>query len=195
MATAERVTTGKPLIGGGIWAAPVGTALPTDAVSDLDKAFKDLGYISEDGVKNSNSADSDDIVAWGGKVVGSIQGSKPDTQQFTLIEATNIDVLKTVYGSANVSGDLETGITVKANADEAEEMSYVIDMKMRDNVLKRIVIPKGKVTEVGDITYNNSGAVGYETTLTCSPDDDANTHYEYLIKKKAATTNTGNTEG
>lgn len=188
MADAKKVTTGKPLIGGGIWAAPVGTALPTDATSKLDDAFKDLGYISEDGVTNNNAPDTDDVVAWGGDVVMSVQNSKNDTYQFTLIEATNVEALKTVYGEANVTGDLTNGIHIKASSDEAEERSYVIDMKMRGNVLKRIVIPDAKVSDLGEITYNNSDAVGYETTLKCMPGDDGATHHEYIIEKKPAST-------
>lgn len=186
MATASKVTTGKPKIGGGIWSAPVGTALPTDAVSVLNEAFKDLGYISDDGVTNSNAPDTDEIKAWGGDTVMTVQTGKEDTQQFTLIEATNLEALKAVYGQSNVTGDLDTGITIKVNAEEAEERAYVIDMKMRDDVLKRIVIPRAKVSDLGEITYNDSDPVGYETTLTCMPDDDGNTHYEYLVKKKAA---------
>ena len=35
---------------GYIWAAPLGTAVPTDATTELDAAFVGLGYLSEDGL-------------------------------------------------------------------------------------------------------------------------------------------------
>ena len=179
---ATNVTAGKPKIGGAIFAAPVGTTLPTSTTEALDDAFKNLGYCSEDGVVNSTNIEVQKIKAWGGDTVLVIQSSKEDTYKFTLIEVKNVDVLKYVYNSENVSGDLETGITIKANGSETEEHSIVIDMVMRDNTAKRVVIPSGKISEIGDINYTDSDAVGYETTLDCTPDSAGNTPYEYIYK-------------
>lgn len=180
MSTVSNVTTAKPSVAGAIYVAPVGTTLPTDATSQLDKAFTSLGYCSEDGVVNSNTPTVETIRAWGGDVVLTTSSEKPDTYQFTLIEALNVAVLKYVYGSTNVTGDLTNGITIKANNAVQEEWAIVIDMIMKSGVLKRIVVPSAAVTEVGEITYRDDEAVGYNTTCTCTPDDQGNTHYEYL---------------
>ena len=102
-----------------------------------------------------------------------------------MIESLNIDVLKEIYGSDNVSGDVTTGITIKANTQELEQHSVVIEMILKGNILKRIVIPNGKVTEVGEISYTDSEMVGYETTLNAFPDVEGNTHYEYIKKGTA----------
>ena len=181
MAKAKNVTAAKPKVGGAVWRAPAGSKLPKNAVEALDTAFKSLGYISEDGLTNANSPSSEDTSAWGGDTV-----LKPDTFKFTLIEAMNPDALAAVYGDNNVSGTLETGITVKANSDPQPACVWVVDMMMKDNAKKRVVIPEAAVTEVGDITYADKSPVGYETTISAVPDDDHNTHYEYLISATGA---------
>ncbi len=179
--TVNNVTAGKPAVGGAISVAAAGTAAPTSASASIS-SFTSLGYVSEDGVTNSNSPSSTNIKAWGGDVVLVTSDEKPDTFKFTLIEILNADVLKLVYGDSNVSGALATGITINANNKPQAEHVMVIDMILRDNALKRVVIPKAYVTGVGDIAYKDSAAVGYETTITAMPDSSGNTHYEYILK-------------
>jgi len=191
MSNAANVSTAKPKVGGAVYSAPLGTTLPLDAATELDDAFKSLGYISEDGMTNENSPESENIKAWGGDTVASVQTGKDDTFTYTLIEATNVNVLKEVYGQDNVTGTLETGITIKANNKELEEHCLVVDMILKGGILKRIVIPSGKVSEVGEISYVDSEAVGYETTVEAIADEDGNTHYEYIQKPPS---NGGGTE-
>lgn len=180
MSTVSNVSAAKPKTGGAIYVAPIGTALPTDATTALNAAFSQLGYVSEDGLTNATEMEVESIRAWGGDTVLITQTSKEDTFAFTLIEMLNVDVLKLVYGSTNVTGTLQNGITILANAKDLDDWCVVIDMVLRSGVLKRIVIPIAKVTEVGEISYVDNDAVGYETTLTCQPDASENTHYEYI---------------
>ena len=182
MNNATNVSAGKPKVGGAIFAAPVGTPLPTTTAEALDPAFKNLGYCSDDGLTNSTSLDVQKIKAWGGDTVLVIQSSREDTFKYKLIEIKSLEVLMHVYGADNVTGTLETGIVVKVNNSDVPEQSLVIDMILRDNTAKRIVIPSCKISEVGDIVYGDEDAVGYETTVDCTPDSDGNTHYEYILK-------------
>lgn len=185
MSDVNKVSYGKPKVGGAISVATLGSPLPKDAKSELGAVYKNLGYVSEDGLTNANSPDADRIKAWGGDTVLVVSTEKPDTFEFTLIETVNVDVLKVVYGEDNVVGDLATGITVTANADQALAHVYVIDMTLKNKTLKRIVIPNGVVSETGDVEYKDDEAVGYNITVDALPDDRGNTHYEYILGGKA----------
>lgn len=178
----NQVTVGKPKTGGSVYRAPLGTDVPTDATTALDTAFKCLGYISEDGITNATEKESEEIKAWGGDVVLRPQTSYADSFTMTLIEALNVEVLKTVRGDDNVTGTLDTGIAVKANSKEDTPHVYVIEQVMSGNVAARTVIPNATVTEIGEVTYADGDAVGYEITLGCMPDDTGDTHHEYYKK-------------
>ena len=180
MPTVTNVSAATPGVSGAVYRAPLGTSLPNDATTALGGSYVELGYISEDGLVNTNSPETENIKDWGGTDVLNVLTEKTDEFQCTLIEVLNVDVLKAVYGASNVSGTLATGITVTANNAEQEEAVWVVDMVMRNGVLKRVVIPNGKISDLGDITYKRDEAVGYEITLTGLADTSGNTHYEYI---------------
>lgn len=177
---AQNVTAGKPKVGGAIYRAPLGTTLPTDASTALDPAFVGLGYVSEDGLVNSNTPTSENIKAWGGDIVLTTLTEKPDTFQFTLIEALNAEVLKAVYGDSNVTVATDGKITLKANSTQQPDCAWVFDMVLKDGALKRIVIPDAGISAVGDVTYADGSAVGYQTTISAMPDSNGDTHIEYI---------------
>lgn len=181
---AKKVTVGKPKTGGAVFKAPIGTTLPASAVAVLDDAFKDAGYISEDGVTNAKERETEEIKAWGGDTVLKPQTSKTDTFQMTFIEAMNIETLKVVHGEGNVSGDLTAGIVIKENSAELDHYAWVIDMVLNDNCVKRVVIPDAQVTELAEVVYKDDQAVGYEATMTAYPTSayDGDTHREFIQK-------------
>lgn len=189
------VTTGKPAIGGAVWVGDVDATLPEDAVTAIDETdFTDLGYCSEDGLKEQGEITTEDIKEWGGQVVDSDETEKKDKYQVTLIESTNPAVLKLVHGDENVTGDLENGITVKANAKAHQLKSFIVDMLLKGAV-KRVVLPCAKVTAIAEVVYKRGQAVGYQVTLTAYPNADGDTHYEYIKATATATAASGSSGG
>lgn len=193
--TVSYVTAGKPKATGAVYRAPLGTTVPTDPTTALDGAFVCLGFCSDDGVTNTGEMESENIKAWGGQNVLTTSSSSDDTFKFKLIEALNKDVLKFIYGDSSVSGDLTTGtgIAVGVKGYSQDDNIIVIDMVMRNNAVKRIVIPNATISEVGEIVYKDNEAVGYDITLACAADTNGNTHYEYTYRAPGG--QTGSTGG
>lgn len=177
--TATNVSTGKPNISGAVFAAPIGTTLPTDATTALGNAFVCLGYVSEDGLTNNNEMDVSTIKAWGGAIVYRSLTELDDNFALTLIESENVDVLKAVYGDANVTTVKDT-TKVEVIAEDPQEKVWVFELALRGGKAKRIVIPDGAVTAREAITYNDSDAIGYGITVSAYPDANGKTHIEYL---------------
>lgn len=182
-------TTSAPKTGGPLFRGEVGSTLPTDAVSDLGSAFTNLGRISDDGAKVSDSISTDEIKDWEGIVVATPVKEKKDELEITLIESLNVEVLKTVYGSDNVSGTLEKGITVKSNPHNPKHYAYVLDTIEGEDadILHRKVYPNAAITKVGDQTYVNNKLVSYQVTITALGDENGNTRYDYYKRKEAST--------
>lgn len=191
---AMNASTGKPATAGAIYRA-VRTAnlvIPTTPSATLSADYKCLGYVSEDGLKNNIEKEFEDIKAWGGDTVYTVESSQDDKFQFTLLEVLNEDVLKAVFVDSNVTvTDATTtapkSIAVNVNSTQTPECVWVIDMIMRGNNPKRIVIPYGKVVTIGEITYKDDEAVGYDVTIAATPDENGNTHYEYMTVGTATT--------
>lgn len=177
MSNVQNVTAGKPKVGGAISVADTTATLPTDATTALT-GFESLGYISEDGLTQGITRDSEAIKAWGGDTVMTTQTDFAETFQFKLIEVLSATVRKVVFGDSNVTGDLTQGLVTLVNSKELPAKAYVIDMVLNDK-LDRIVIPNGKITEIGDIVYSDGEPVGYEITVTALPDTNGNCSYEY----------------
>lgn len=173
------VTPAKPAVGGGVMTAPLTATLPTAADSTATE-FTSLGYISDAGVVRSIQKDTEVVKAWGGDVVLVLNKSKTENFKFVLLNGTDPNVLKLVNGDGNVTGSaLETGISAKSNNNSDGGHEFVIDMIEDANTLHRICIPKGVVTNVGDVTYVDSAAIGYEITITAIADSSGYTCYEY----------------
>ena len=182
---ATKVSAGKPAVSGAIFFAAVGTTLPASASDTLDAAFKAVGYVSEDGVTNSLNPETQKIKAWGGDVVLVLRTGIDDQFKFKMIQSMDENVLKAVYGEANVtvtpaSGSNPESIAINVNNSQQDAHAWVIDTILKGGALKRIVIPNGTIETVGDIVYKDNEAIGFDVTIAAGADSSGNSHYEYI---------------
>lgn len=161
--TAENVAVA---LTGGVYYAPAGTALPTDATTTLNVAFDELGYITEEGVSQMIEESTTKIRAWqNGDTVREVQTAHDLMYGFTCLE-TNENVLAVYYGN------YAAGV-VEVNAAPGTRGCWVFQIADGDQDI-RIVVPDGQVTDRGDISYVNGNAISYPMQITCYPDADYN---------------------
>lgn len=176
---------------GYIWVAPLGTAIPTDATAELDKAFVGLGYLSEDGLTEPASFEpGDDIVAAGGDTVAQADPTFSKTWTGTCIEALNEDLLKVAYGSANVTvtpaAATDGSIVIKEQAGDIEHHVIVIDEMLKGGRKRRNVMADATFLITGDISHVHTALVNFEFTITAYPTANQPAQTQYItIPKKA----------
>lgn len=174
---AANVSAGKGVKGGYIYSAPVGTTLPTDIETELDAAFKVLGFISEDGYVETVEEDSNDIVDMNGDLMDSSNSNRVESAQFTLAEI-KAETLKRQYGENNVTD--ENGIiTVKHNSDSHPVFAYVLELVLKNNRRWRKVVPQGQSSELDDLTIASSELCQRALTMKYLTDENGNTCYDY----------------
>lgn len=177
---ASNVSTGKPKITGAVFNAPIGTTIPTDAVTALNEAFDCVGHITEDGVTNDQELNTNEIKAWGGLIVYNPLTEFKDSFKFAMLETKNAKVLKAYYGDDNVTVDQETGaISVKVGAKDMPERTWVIETVLRGGTKRRLILPFGQVSARESITYKDEDPIAYGITVSAMADAQGNTHYEY----------------
>lgn len=164
-------------ITGAAYVAPPKTAGPVDAVAAWPAAFKDIGWISDDGITESNSTDTTEIKGWqGGQTVRKVISSSEVTFSFTAIES-NKTVLELYHkGSKVVTTTGKSVLAIKAPGPDRRAFGF--DLVDGDAHI-RIVIPDGEVTETGEITYKSDEAISYELTITAYPDANGTVAIKY----------------
>lgn len=181
--TVANVLQGKPVVTGGVLRGTTGATLPTTAVGTTT-GFTALGFVSDDGLKETVDRTTEKIKAWGGSIVKVVQSEFGVTYEFTFYETLNAGVLKAVYGDSNVTTTAATVSTgtlqsVKVNKGSLEHSPWIFDMK-DGTALIRVVVPDGQITNVGDITYNDGSVIGYPVTLETFEDSSGNNAYKYI---------------
>lgn len=175
---ARNVNVGGGVIGGYFYSAPAGTPLPKTVWDDLDPAYVNLGYISEDGITITAERDSESIPDLNGTPIVSTRGARTETATVTFAEA-NARSWAEMFGYANVT-DADGMIRAKENNEEQEERVYVFRLALRNGRRGYHIIPRGQCYLSGDFPINSTNLFGGECTVTYYSDDEGNQAYWLL---------------
>lgn len=141
-----------------------------------------LGYTYNYATSTTSSTGTDQY-DWGGNLIAVLQDSFGITVNFKLLQLMNADVQRAAHGTDNVTvvpPTTNTGTTIQStiNAQLLDTGSWVIDayyMKMS----MRFVIPYGRPTQVGKLTWVHKALAMYDLTIRPLPDNYNNHAYEY----------------
>jgi hypothetical protein len=177
---AGKVFVGKPLVSGGIFAAPVGSTLPTDATTALDPAFLPVGYITQAGLTKTIKRDTATIYAWGGDIIAVPQKTFSEDFKFAMAEYLNEVPAGVIYGEDNVTAATATGedtLAIHVTSEDAVHHAYVFEMKQGTGRV-RIAVPDAVISATADVVFKDDDVAFQEITITAFTDGTAFS-YEY----------------
>lgn len=187
----------KMAIGGGLYWARKGTALPTDVPTEqnpLPSTFKRLGFCSADGISLDNSVDTTEIPGW-----------PNGTTVRTSTSNGKVDAAVEFYEQNTETGRLWYAKEREADGSYVMDASYfgeefvllvnTIDTVRRTQEL--YVFPNAQLSARGQITLNHTTVTGYNATITARYSDEVGGEYKRFegdwTPKSATPSNGGGT--
>lgn len=166
--------------------APPGTTLPTKATgigSEMDVAFEDAGWCSEDGLKKAVDEQTQTINAFGTNApVRKLVTSSETTFELVFLESNPTALAlyhRLALGSIVVAADGSFSLT--EGEPRQEEYSAVFDLVDGPNRI-RAVVPQLEVTGRQEFSISKSSPVQYGVTLTAYPGSDGVAiEWHYLV--------------
>lgn len=179
----SRVAAARPKVGGGLYWAPAGTALPTDASTALSAEFICLGPVSEDGIQPSRDTSVEKVKEWDGSTLASLLSEESRTFEALLYGVHDPDVLKYIFGAENVTVTAATAATGTkiAIVDKGGQMQTgVLAFEMTyKGVKQRKLVPVADATCTGEEPYVPGGLRGYTLEFEAGKDASGAFSYEF----------------
>jgi len=142
---------------------------PSDAdtpITEVDPLYRDVGYLSSDGVVETRERSTNNIVSWqNSEIVRVVTTEASITVQFTMIQ-TNPDTLELFYGSPVDPSDGSIKIVPR---ESGGRRSVIVDY-VDGAKLVRLWLPSAEVTAVEGPSLVAGEATGYGVTLTGYPE-------------------------
>lgn len=146
----------------GAWyMAPV--SAPAPSLVSIPAAYRNLGYISEDGTSREVDRSAEDIRAWQDAAkIRSVVTEAGIAYTFTLLE-TNRDTIALYNGLAesDISADGTYTVTPSSTGGRRAFIFVVFD----GDYTRLVWIPEGEVSEIGEQVFAGGEPIGYEVTI------------------------------
>lgn len=167
---------------GAVAVAPTGTTGPTDAKTAMASPWVSSGYVSEDGLTISVSKSTTAIKDWSKSTVRSILSDYDGTLSLSFLQIDEFAAQR-VFGVSNVTKTAATTtageqLKVAIGNQLPPEESWCFSMK-DGNRRVRVYVPRGQVTEIGDIEFKPDA--GQVIGGTISTYDDGTGHSIYVF--------------
>lgn len=167
--TADQTTTGAILSGALISTIPTTFTAAETALKTLTGS----GYVNDEGLTLGTDYSTTDIKEWNGATVRKVLESFDGTLSWTSIQM-DYDSLCQAFGEENVTKTAATSthgeqyhIGIGAHIPEPKTWAFA----MKDgNVRVLIIVPKGQVTSLDDITFTATEAISLPITLSAYDD-------------------------
>jgi hypothetical protein len=168
--------------GGSFYRAVLGTTLPVDALATLPAAYKDHGWMGDDGFKFSPKRNTKKHYAFGGEVVKVTQENYEATVRATIYEQ-NITTFKTLVGDSNVTVSYAGGHAVyRVNwSDDMLPRSTFVQRYIDGNKTALHVIEEGQIVSVDDISFVQNELVKFTVEIDCFKSSSGNPSVYTLI--------------
>lgn len=161
-------------------------ALPADPTTALNSAvFKEVGALTDEGVTDATSQDTNDIFMWqGNALAASLPGEFVKTFAFAAME-TNLTTLGIQYAGSTIT-QTAYGVSIAEKAPVKDIRAWVLHGISDAGKAQRIVVPLGQVSERGDVVWSSTDVTVYGWTIKAFPDSSGNVAYRYLLDSSLA---------
>lgn len=170
---------------GAVNTAATGTVAPTDAKTALPSTWTSSGYIGPDGLSMSISKSFTDILDWSQSMVRRALSNYTGRLSMSVMQIDE-DSAKLMFGDSNVTHTAATSgssahgdqLKIAIGSDVPPVKSFCFNMKDGDARV-RVYVPRGQVTEMGDVQFVPSAA--HMIPITIDTYDDGTGHSIYVF--------------
>ena len=164
------VNLGTGRASGYFYHAPKDTVLPASPLAELAEAWKEVGYVAEDGITWATGRSSEPLKDWANKIRRQLQTEPTGTVAVPII-STTAEVLKTIFGASNVvetAASQTHGKLVAVEVAEgvvSEEEAFLFIMKDGNDAMM-LGTTAGVITALDDISFAPGSPITWNATVS-----------------------------